>query len=418
MPRYQLDKWTDLYANRASLLKSSAIRDLLSVTEREDIISLAGGNPYTKDFKMNKIVEATTETMLRHGNAALQYGSSEGQIGLKKHIRVLMATENIMVDGEDFIVTGGSQQGLDILGKVFIEPGDTILIEAPSYLGALSAFAGYEPRIVSIPLDESGLVVSELELRLKELAAEGVRPKFLYTVPNFHNPAGVTLSLERRQRLIELSHAHQLLLIEDNPYGRLRFEGDYLPSLRELDENVVYLSTFSKILSPGIRLGWLVAPHPILEKVIFAKQAADLCSPTFTQRIVDEFFNQNDLEEYIAQLVKTYRGRRDAMLEALDEFFPDEAEWMRPEGGFFVWVKLPEFIDTTEMLADAISQKVAFIPGRAFFADGRGADFMRLAFCFPSEKEIHEGVRRLSDVVKDQITLYHSVAGNLKLKTE
>jgi len=418
MPRYQLDKWTDLYANRASLLKSSAIRDLLSVTEREDIISLAGGNPYTKDFKMNKIVEATTETMLSHGSAALQYGSSEGQIGLKKHIRALMATENIMVDREDFIVTGGSQQGLDILGKVFIEPGDTILIEAPSYLGALSAFAGYEPRIVSIPLDESGLVVSELELRLKELAAEGIKPKFLYTVPNFHNPAGVTLSLERRQRLIELSHAHQLLLIEDNPYGRLRFEGDYLPSLRELDENVVYLSTFSKILSPGIRLGWLAAPHPILEKVIFAKQSADLCSSTFTQRIVDEFFNRNDLEEYIAQLVKTYRGRRDSMLEALDEFFPDEAEWTHPEGGFFVWVKLPGFIDTTEMLADAISQKVAFIPGRAFFADGRGGDFMRLAFCFPSEEEIHEGVRRLSDVVKDQITLYHSVAGNLKLKTE
>ncbi len=418
MPRYSLDKWADLYANRASLLKSSAIRDLLSVTEREDIISLAGGNPYTKDFKVNKIVEATTETMLSHGNAALQYGSSEGQIGLKKHIRSLMATENIMVDGEDFIVTGGSQQGLDILGKVFIEPGDTILIEAPSYLGALSAFAGYEPRIVSIPLDECGLVVSELELRLAELEAEGTRPKFLYTVPNFHNPAGVTLSLERRQRLIELSQAYQLLLIEDNPYGRLRFEGDYLPSLRELDENIVYLSTFSKILSPGIRLGWLVAPHPILEKIIFAKQAADLCSPTFTQRIVDEFFNQNDLEEYIAQLVKTYRGRRNAMLEALDEFFPDEAEWTRPEGGFFVWVKLPEFIDTTEMLADAISQKVAFIPGRAFFADGRGANFMRLAFCFPSEDEIREGVRRLSDVVKDQITLYHSVAGNLKLKTE
>ncbi len=418
MPRYQLDKWTDLYANRASLLRSSAIRDLLSVTEREDIISLAGGNPYTKDFKMNKIVEATTETMLSHGNAALQYGSSEGQVGLKKHIRALMATENIMVDGEDFIVTGGSQQGLDILGKVFIEPGDVVLMEAPSYLGALSAFAGYEPRIVSIPLDEHGLVVSELEERLEELAAEGIKPKFLYTVPNFHNPAGVTMSLERRHRVIELSQAHQLLLIEDNPYGRLRFEGDDLPSLRELDENVVYLSTFSKILSPGIRLGWLAAPHPILEKIIFAKQAADLCSPTFTQRIVDEFFKQNDLEDYIAQLVQTYRRRRDAMLESLDEFFPDEAEWTRPEGGFFLWVKLPEFIDTTEMLADAISQKVAFIPGRAFFADGRGANFMRLAFCFPNEEEIHEGIRRLSDVVKDQITLYHSVAGNLKLKSE
>jgi 2-aminoadipate transaminase len=418
MPRYQLDKWTDLYANRASLLKSSAIRDLLSVTERKDIISLAGGNPYTKDFKMTKIVAAATETMLSHGNAALQYGASEGQTGLKQHICRLMASENIKVDKEDFIVTGGSQQGLDILGKVFIEPGDVILVEAPSYLGALNAFAGYEPKVISVPLDEQGLVISELEERLKELALAGVRPKFLYTVPNFHNPAGVTMSLDRRRRLIELSQQHQLLLIEDNPYGRLRFEGERLPSLRELDGNVIYLSTFSKILSPGLRLAWLVAPHPILEKIIFAKQAADLCSPSFTQRVVDEFFNQNDLEEYIAQLINTYRRRRDAMLEALDEYFPDEAEWTSPEGGFFVWVRLPEFIDTTEMLADAISQKVAFIPGRAFFADGSGANFMRLAFCFPSEEEIHEGVRRLSDVVKDQITLYHSVAVNLKLKSE
>lgn len=415
MPRYELDKWTDLYANRASLLKSSAIRDLLSVTERKDIVSLAGGNPYTEDFKMNKIVAATTEAMLSQGNAALQYGSSEGHIGLKKHICSLMATENMTVDREDFIVTGGSQQGLDILGKVFIEPGDTIIVEAPSYLGALSAFAGYEPRVVSVPLDEQGLVVTELETKLKELTARGIRPKFLYTVPNFHNPAGVTLSLERRQRIIELSREYELLLIEDNPYGRLRFEGEPLPSLRELDENVVYLSTFSKILSPGIRLGWLVAPHPILEKIIFAKQAADLCSPSFTQRVVEEFFNKNNLDDYILQLVKTYTSRRDAMLEALDEFFPDEAEWTRPQGGFFVWVKLPEFIDTTEMLADAISQKVAFIPGRAFFADGRGANFMRLAFCFPNEEEIREGVRRLSGVVEDQISLYHSVANNLKL---
>lgn len=418
MAKYELDKWSRLYAHRASLLKSSPIRDMLKITERGDIISLAAGNPYTRDFKVGKIVEATTEAMTRQGSAALQYGTTEGQAGLKKHIRTIMAGENIKVDMEDFIVTGGSQQGLDLLGKIFIEPGDTILVEAPSYLGALNAFAAYEPKMVSIPLDEHGIVITELEAKLADLASADITPKFLYVVPNFHNPAGVTLSMERRERLLELSREYGLLLIEDNPYGRLRFEGEDIPSLRSLDENVIYLSTFSKIFSPGIRLGWLVAPHPILEKIIFAKQSADLCSPSFTQKVVEEFFNNNDLDEYIGQLVKTYRSRRDAMIEALDEYFPDEAEWTTPEGGFFVWVKLPEYIDTTEMLADAISQKVAFVPGRAFFADGRGSNFMRLAFCFPSEDDIHEGVHRLSDVINDQIALYRSLSGNIKLKSD
>lgn len=414
MPKYQFDKWTDLYANRTGGLKSSAIRDLLSVTQRSDIISLAGGTPYTRDFKLEKIVSATTACMLNQGNDALQYGGSEGHVGLKKHIVKMMSADGINVDTEDFIVTGGSQQALDLIGKIFIDPGDVILVEAPSYLGALDAFTCYEPKVVSIPLDEDGVRVDELEARLRELAAAGIKPKFMYLVPNFHNPAGVTLSAERRRRLIELSREFGLLLVEDNPYGRLRFEGEDIPSLRALDEHVIYLSTFSKIFSPGIRLGWIMAPHPILEKIIFAKQSADLCSSSFTQRVVEEFLNENELDPYLNQLVKTYRSRRDAMLAALDEFFPPEATWSRPRGGFFVWARLPEFIDTTEMLAEAIGQKVAYVPGRAFFADGSGANFMRLAFCYPSEEDIHEGIKRLAGVVKDQISLYHSVAGLLR----
>ncbi|MDP1809669.1 MAG: PLP-dependent aminotransferase family protein [Actinomycetota bacterium] len=414
MPKYQFDKWTDLYANRTGRLKSSAIRDLLSVTQRSDIISLAGGTPYTRDFKLEKIVSATTACMLNQGNDALQYGGSEGHVGLKKHIVKMMSADGINVDTEDFIVTGGSQQALDLIGKIFIDPGDVILVEAPSYLGALDAFTCYEPKVVSIPLDEDGVRVDELEARLRELAAAGIKPKFMYLVPNFHNPAGVTLSAERRRRLIELSREFGLLLVEDNPYGRLRFEGEDIPSLRALDEHVIYLSTFSKIFSPGIRLGWIMAPHPILEKIIFAKQSADLCSSSFTQRVVEEFLNENELDPYLNQLVKTYRSRRDAMLAALDEFFPPEATWSRPRGGFFVWARLPEFIDTTEMLAEAIGQKVAYVPGRAFFADGSGANFMRLAFCYPSEEDIHEGIKRLAGVVKDQISLYHSVAGLLR----
>lgn len=418
MPKYKFDIWTDLYANRTSLLKSSAIRDLLSVTSRTDIISLAGGLPYTHDFRMEKMVSATTSCMLNQGNEALQYGPSEGHVGLKKQIAAMMAEDGINVDEDDFIITDGSQQALDLLAKVFVDPGDVIMVEAPSYVGALNAFAGYEPKVVGVPLDDDGLRVDEVEVRLKALAAEGIKPKFLYTIPNFHNPAGVTLSLERRRRLIELAKEYELLVVEDNPYGRLRFEGDDLPSLRAIEENVIYVSTFSKLISPGLRLGWIVAPHPILEKVIFAKQSADLCSSSFTQRVVEEFLAANDIDEYVSSLKKTYRSRRDAMLTALTEFFPPEATWTSPQGGFFVWAKLPDFIDTTEMLADAINQKVAYVPGRAFFADGTGSDFMRLSFCYPTEEDIREGIKRLARVVKNQITLYRSVAGHMQLGAE
>ena len=411
MAKYKFDKWIDLYANRATLLKSSAIRDLLNVTARTDILSLAGGTPYTRDFKVEKMVAAATACMLNQGNQALQYGASEGHVGLKKHVTEMMAADGIDVDHDDFIITDGSQQALDLLAKVFVDPGDVILVEAPSYLGALNAFAGYEPKVVAIPLDDDGVRVDRLEATLRELSTAKVKPKFMYLVPNFHNPAGVTLSKERRHRIIELSREHELLLIEDNPYGRLRFEGEDIPSLRALDDQVVYMSTFSKIFSPGLRLGWVTAPHPILEKIVFAKQSADLCSSSFTQMVVEEFLNENDLDDYLAQLVKTYRGRRDAMLSALDEFFPSEVSWSHPLGGFFVWAKLPEFIDTTEMLAEAINQKVAYVPGRAFFADGSGANFMRLAFCYPTEADIREGVKRLAGVVKDQISLYYAVAG-------
>ncbi len=415
MPRYQFDKWADLYADRALLLKSSAIRDLLSVTARPDIISLAGGLPYTRDFKMNKMVEATTECMLKQGNEALQYGSSEGHIGLKQHISEMMTEEGVSAHPEDFIITDGSQQALDLIGKIFIDPGDHILVEAPSYVGALEAFIGYEPKVVAIPLDDQGIRIDLLEEQLKQMKKKGIRPKFLYVVPNFHNPGGVTMSAPRRHRLIELSQEYDLLLIEDNPYGRLRFEGEDIPSLRTLDDKVVYLSTFSKILSPGIRLGWVVAPHPILEKIIFAKQSADLCSSSFTQRVVEEFLGTNDLNEYLKQLTNRYRNRRDAMLEALEEYFPAEAKWTHPHGGFFIWVELPEFIDTTEMLAEAINKKVAFVPGRSFFADTSGSNFMRLAFCYPNEEDIRDGIKRLSEVVKDQISLYHSVTDHLRI---
>lgn len=414
MPQYQFDKWMKLYASRIGSLKSSAIRDLLSVTARPDIISLAGGLPYTKSFRMEKMVAAVRETMRLEGNAALQYGPSEGHRGLKEHIVSLMAADGVKVDVEDIVVTDGSQQALDLIAKVFVDPGDIILVEAPSYVGALNAFAAYQPRMIGVPLDDNGVMVDSLEETLEKLKKQGELAKFFYLVPNFHNPAGVTLSLSRRKKVLSLAKKYNLLLVEDNPYGRLRFEGKSLPSLRVLDENVVYLSTFSKIFSPGVRLGWVTAPTPILEKIIFGKQSADLCSSSFTQRLVEHFFNANNLNDYLESLVGRYRGRRDIMLESLKEFFPPETSWTHPKGGFFVWAKLPEFINAAEMLAEAIDKKVAYVPGQAFFADGSGHNYMRLCFSYPEEEMIYEGIRRLAGVVKNQITLYHSVADRLR----
>lgn len=410
MPKFEFDHWTDLYAKRTDALRSSAIRDLLAVTARSDIISLAGGLPYTKDFRVEKLVEAARLTMENEGDSALQYGPSDGLKELKLAIVGLMTDEKMKVDDEDLIITDGSQQALELLAKIFINPGDHVLVEAPSYVGALSAFVSYQPVLEAVPLDDDGLRVDLLEAKLDELKAKGVRPKFFYTVPNFHNPAGVTMSLKRRKQLIKLAKERRLLIVEDNPYGRLRFEGKALPSLKSMWDEVVYLSTFSKIFSPGVRLGWAAAPAPILEKLIFAKQAADLCTSNFIQHLVANFFKTNSLEEYVAGLVRTYRSRRDAMLEALEEFFPEETSWTWPKGGFFVWARLPEYMDTTEMLAEAIQEKVAYVPGRAFFPDGSGKNYMRLSFCYPTEQDIREGIRRLGTVIENQMELYRSLS--------
>ncbi|MDI6690020.1 MAG: PLP-dependent aminotransferase family protein [Actinomycetota bacterium] len=415
MTEFKFDKWVELYAHRTASMKSSGIRDLLSVTARPDIISLAGGLPYTRLFRFEKVVEATEHAMQREGSAALQYGPSEGHKGLKKHIIKLMEEEGIKVDFDDILVTDGAQQALDLLSKIFINPGDKIIVEAPSYVGALNAFASYEANIVSIPLDKDGLQVDLLQETLEEFTKKGEVLKFIYLVPNFHNPAGVTLSLKRREHLLSLAREHGLIVVEDNAYGRLRFEGEDIKNLKAMDDSVIYVGTFSKIFSPGLRLGWVVAPKPILEKLIFAKQAADLCSSSFAQRVVEEYFTHNLWKRHIEKLVEIYRSRRDAMLQALEEFFPDEVRWTKPQGGFFVWVALPEYVDTTEMLAEAISEKVAYVPGRGFFADASGKNYMRLAFCYPEEEVIHEGIKRLSKVVKRYIILYKSVAKKLHL---
>jgi len=318
-----------------------------------------------------------------------------------------MAEEGVEADPEDVVVTNGGQQALDLVGKVFIDPGDEIVVEAPSYVGALSAFGAYEPRFIQIPLDQEGMVVEELE----DVLLKGARPKFVYTVPNFHNPAGVTMSKARREQLTALCREAGIPILEDNPYGMLRFEGESPPCLRALDPgNVIYLGTLSKVFSPGLRLGWALAEPGVTQRLILAKEAADLCSSSLTQLIGEQYLAGDRWRHNLGTLVEIYRSRRDAMVDALREHFPGSASWTTPNGGFYVWVTLPEYFDTSAMLAAAVERRVAYVPGTAFYPDGRGRDRMRLSFCYPSEDDIREGVSRLGGLLADEEDLYRSLS--------
>jgi 2-aminoadipate transaminase len=343
---------------------------------------------------------------------SLQYGPTEGFEALKEDIATVMAAESGRVDTGHILVTTGGQQAIDLVTKTYIDPGDTILAEGPAYAGALTTFASYQARVLHLPLDEQGLVVEELPRVLDLLASGGRRPKFLYVVPNFSNPSGVTLPLERRHRLLEVAREHGLLLVEDNPYGLLRFQGELLPSLFSLDRgggNVLYLGSFSKIISPGIRVGWVVAPPAIYQRLVLGKQAADLCSSPLNQLFVHGFVASGAWSDYVFGLRTLYRLRRDAMLAALSEEFPAGSSWTVPEGGFFVWATLPEGVNTGDLLAKAIDENVAFVRGDAFFMDGQGANSMRLSFSAIPEARIQEGVRRLGGVIRDQLELYKAL---------
>jgi 2-aminoadipate transaminase len=347
---------------------------------------------------------------------ALQYAPTDGIAAVRDCIVEVMAAEDTHVDPQDILVTTGGQQVIDLMCKTLIDPGDVIVAEAPTYPGAVPAFTAYQADVVQIPMDADGMQVDILEETLDRLEAEGRRPKFIYTVPTFQNPGGVTLSLARRRKLVELANERRLLVLEDNPYGLLRYEGEPLPTLRSLDggQFVVYLGTFSKILSAGIRLGWAVAPAPVLEKMNMGKQGSDLCSSSLIQLFVTTYFAERRWEDYLEELRGIYRTRRDVMLEALAEHFPPETTWTRPGGGLFVWVTLPDYIDTTDLLARALEERnVAFVPGRAAFVDGRGGSSMRLNFSGVTEDDIREGVRRIGEVIREQVELYGTLTGQV-----
>ena len=408
-----IERYAGLFARRTGAMKSSAMRDLMAITARPEVISLAGGLPDTSTFDPRSFARLMDGVAAESCAQALQYGATEGLDRVKDAITRVMAAEDMRVDRDDLIVTTGGQQVIDLVCKTLIDPGDVILAEAPTYPGAVPVFSSYEAEVVQIEMDSDGMQVDELERVLDELEAAGRTPKFVYTVPTFQNPAGVTLSLPRRRRLVELARRRELLVLEDNPYGLLRYEGDGLPTLRSLDggEYVIYLGTFSKILSPGIRLGWTAAPRPVLEKMNLGKQAADLCSSSLTQHFVAAYFEDGRWEDYVASLRDIYRRRRDTMLDALAEHLPPEAEWTRPQGGMFIWATLPDYIDTTDLLARALREQVAFVPGRAAYLDGRGGSSMRLNFSGVREDDIREGVRRIAKVVREQVGLYGTLTG-------
>jgi 2-aminoadipate transaminase len=408
-----LERYARLFASRTKVMRSSAMRDLMAVTARPDVISLAGGLPDTASFPPQTFAAQMTRIAQESAAEALQYGPTEGFRETVDCIVEVMGAEGMLPDPEDVIVTTGGQQAIDLVCKALVDPGDAVICEAPTYPGAIPVFCSYEAETIQIECDSEGMRIEELEAALERLDAEKRRPKLIYSVPSFQNPAGVTLSLQRRQRLVELARARELLVVEDNPYGLLRFGGDPLPPLYQLDggDFVIYIGTFSKILSPGIRLGWAVAPPPVMEKVVLGKQAADLCTSTLTQYFVREYFAEGRWREYIESLVGIYRGRRDAMLGALGDHFPPQATWTEPDGGLFVWATLPPYIDTSDLLAKALREDVAFVPGAAAYVDGRGRNSMRLNFSGSGEDEIREGIRRIGKVIAEQVELYSALTG-------
>jgi len=424
---HELARYESLFAQRTRGMRSSAMRDMMSLTERPEVISLAGGLPETKTFPPELYAKLMAEVAAESTARALQYGPTEGMACTVECIVEVMAAEGTSVDPDEVIVTTGGQQVIDLMCKAFIDPGDTIVAEAPTYPGAVPTFDAYQANVVQIEMDADGMPIDELEATLDRLCGEGRSPKFIYTIPNFQNPGGVTMSLPRRRRLVEVAREREILVLEDNPYGLLRYEGDPLPTLHSLDaiaakrggasDFVVYLGTFSKILSPGVRLGWAVAPRPVMEKLNLCKQGADLCSSPVTQLFVAAYFQERagSVPRWVAHLdslKQLYRRRRDAMFEALQEHFGATASWTRPQGGLFIWATLPDYIDTTDLLARALeSEGVAFVPGRAAYLDGRGASSMRLNFAGVPEEDIREGIRRIGKVVREQVGLFGTLTG-------
>ena len=396
----RLDPWFDAYADRAHNLRASEIRALFSVFSRPEVVSLAGGMPNLKDLPLESLAETAKSLILTSGAQALQYGSGQGWEPLREQLVSVMTYDGIIgADPDDVVITTGSQQALDLMAELFINAGDVVLAESPSYVGALGCFRARQADVVHVDLDEDGLIPEALEETIRRLKSAGRAIKFLYTIPNFQNPAGVTLTLERRQRIAEICMREHVLILEDNPYGLLGFHSDPLPAIHSFSpEGVVYLGSVSKMFAPGMRIGWALAPHAIRAKLILASEAAILSPGMFGQMFLSSYLNNYDWYGQVKVYRAMYAERCKAMLDALDEYMPD-CSWTKPLGGFYTWVTLPEGLNARSMLPRAVKAQVAYVSGTAFYYDGRGTDHMRLSFCYPEPDRIREGIRRLAGVV-------------------
>ena len=402
-----LDAFTDRYAQRTHGMTASEIRALFAVASRPEVVSLAGGMPNLSALPLDVVGKLMTELVQTRGAQALQYGSGQGDPVLRELICTVMALEGIDASPEDVVVTVGSQQALDLVTRVFCDPGDVVLAEAPSYVGALGTFAAYQADVVHVSMDELGLVPEALREAIAAVQAAGRRAKFLYTVPNFHNPAGVSLAEQRRDEVLEICSAAGLLVLEDNPYGLLGFDAPPTRAIRARggEDDVLYLGSFSKTFAPGLRVGWVLAPHAVREKLVLAAEAAVLCPPTFNQLVIADYLATQDWQGQVVAFRSMYRERRDAMLEALEQQMPAGTTWTHPTGGFYVWVSRPGALDSKVLLPRAVTARVAFVPGTAFYADGSGRSNLRLSYCYPEPDRIREGVRRLATVLEEEVEL-------------
>jgi 2-aminoadipate transaminase len=394
---------TERFAARTAGMTASEIRALFAVASRPEVVSLAGGMPNLAALPLDTLSVEVGDLVARQGQVALQYASAQGVPALREQICDVMALEGIRADPNDVVVTVGSQMALDLITRIFCDPGDVVLAEGPSYVGALGSFAAYQAQVVHVAMDEHGLVPELLHDALRTLAARGVTPKFLYTIPNFHNPAGVTLAVERRRAVLDLCAEYGVGVLEDNPYGLLGFTGRTYPALRSMDAEVMYLGSFSKTFASGLRVGWALVPPAVRDRLVLAAESATLCPPTFTQMLVSRYLAAHDWRGQVKTFTEVYRERRDALLAALETYMPPGSTWNVPDGGFYVWVTVPEGVDTKAMLARAVTARVAYASGTGFYADGFGSRQLRLSYCYPTPERITEGVRRLAGVLEQEL---------------
>lgn len=402
----RLDPWVDDYAMRARGMAASEIRALFSVASRPEVVSLAGGMPYVQALSMDDMAATAAAVVANQGPQALQYGSGQGDVTLREQILEITGEVGVHPHPDDIVVTTGSQMALDLVTRIFCDPGDVVLVESPSYVGALGVFRAYQCDVVHVAMDDKGLNPTALEDAIRVQQQAGKRIKMIYTIPSFHNPAGVTQDQSRREQILDIAQRHRILLLEDDPYGLLGFDGEVPQAIRALDDQgVVYLGSFSKTIASGLRVGWAVAPHGVREKLVLAAESATLCPSNYAQLTVSRYLATQPWREQIKVFREVYRDRRDALLDSLGAMMPAGTHWTVPAGGFYSWVTLPEGLDATAMLPRAIAALVAYVPGTGFYVDGQGRQNLRLSYCYPEPERIREGVRRLAGVVEGELEL-------------